>query len=50
MPTLSVTFCVIFGSYPWEACSFQKENRGGVDLEKRGGGGGRLEEETSVKM
>ena len=30
----------VFGSYPWEACSFLKGNRRGVDLGVRGGGGG----------
>lgn len=26
----------MFGWYPWEACSFLKETRGGVDLKERG--------------
>lgn len=30
----------MFGLYPWEACSFLRGNKGGVDLRKRKGGAG----------
>lgn len=30
----------MFGLYPWDACSFLRGNKGGVDLRKRKGGGG----------
>lgn len=39
MPSLIVLCYAMFSPYPWEACSFLKEN-GEVDLREKAGGGG----------
>lgn len=38
VPDLIVFCCVIFGCYPWEACTLLIGNRDGVDLGERRGG------------
>lgn len=35
MPTPVVMSYAVFGPYPWEVCSFLKENGGGVDLGRK---------------
>ena len=39
MPDLSVSCYVMFGFYPWEACTLLK-GKGREDLRENGGGGG----------
>ena len=45
VPALIVVYCIMFRRYPWEDCSFLKENEGGVDIGERVGreglGGGK---------
>lgn len=38
VPSLIVSCYTMFSRYLWEACSFLKVNRGGVDLSGRGAG------------
>lgn len=48
MSSLNLTCKVMFGRYPWECCSFLKEDRGEVDLVKRGGARGTGSSEVMV--